>query len=298
MIKQSCAICGQKAPRKILYKQNFSINQINENIFSARRLPDGIHYQILKCLKCGLVFSSPILSEATLKKLYKESRVTYGGQIADLTKTYGSYLRELEKYGVGKEELLEIGCGDGFFLVEAKRQNYREVYGVEPSYEAIEKAPKEIRKNIKAGFFKNGLFPKNFFDVVCFFQTFDHISDPNKFLKNCWEILKPGGLILAFNHNAASFQAKVLGEKSPIIDIEHTYLYNPKTMRMIFEKNNFQVVKLAPSFNIYSLDYLLHLAPLPGIVRKFSLSVLDFLGVLKLKFKLRIGNMVLFAKKQ
>ena len=295
--KKLCAICGKRTQYKVLYKQNFKLKDINANIFSARRLPDGIHYRILKCLNCSLVFSSPMLSETILNRLYKESKVTYGKQIADLTKTYGIYLNELRKYGVIKGRLLEIGCGNGFFLTEAKKQGYREVYGVEPSREAIKTIPKEIRKNIKGDLFKKNLFPKNFFDVICFFQTFDHVSDPNKFLKNCLGILKPGGFVLAFNHNISSFQALTLGEKSPIIDIEHTYLYNQKTMRMIFEKNKFQVMSLKPSFNIYSLGYLVHLMPLPKLIKKYSLSISEKLGISKLKFKLRIGNMILFAKK-
>lgn len=296
--KQLCAICEKKSRYKVLYKRNFKLKEINKNIFSARRLPDGIHYRVLKCLNCGLVFSSPILSEAVLKKLYTESKVTYGKQIDDLTKTYSIYIKKLRNYGVKKGRFLEIGCGDGFLLKEAKKLGYKEVYGVEPSKEAIKMIPYEIRKNIKSELFEKGLFPKNFFDVICFFQTFDHVSDPNEFLENCLEILKPGGHILAFNHNTDSFQALILGEKSPIIDIEHTYLYNLETIRTIFEKNKFQVISIAPSFNIYSLGYLIRLIPLPMSLKKYSLSILEKIGILKLKFKLRIGNMVLIAKKR
>lgn len=298
MINQICAICGVKAPKKILYKQNFNLKDINENVFSARRLPDGIHYRILKCLSCGLLFSSPIFPETILNKLYKESKVTYQEQISDLAKTYGIYLKELEKYQVKKGRILEIGCGNGFLLIQAKKQGYRELYGVEPSKEAIAKTPREIRKNIKGGLFKKGLYQKNFFDVVCFFQTFDHISRPDEFLKNCFDVLKPGGLVLAFNHNASSLSALVLGEKSPIVDIEHTYLYNPETMPIIFKKNKFQVLCVGPSFNIYSLSYLIYLAPIPALIKNYLLWIMEKSGVSKLKFKARIGNMVLIAKKQ
>lgn len=296
--KKFCAICGKDAKHEILYKRNFKLKDINSNIFSARRLPDGIHYQILKCSNCGLVFSSPTFTEKVIDKLYKESKVTYGDQINDLVKTYSLYIKKLNKYKAKKQKFLEIGCGNGFLLKEAKKLGFKQVYGVEPSKEAIKIASYQIRKNIKNGLFRQNMFPQNFFDVVCFFQTFDHIPDPNKFLKDCYEILKPGGLILAFNHNAGSLQALILGEKSPIIDIEHTYLYNLKTMRTIFEKNKFQILSLTPSFNIYSINYLIHLMPLPKIIKKYLLLILEKTGVFKYKFNLRIGNMVLIAKKE
>lgn len=297
MKKTECAICQKRIPVKLLYRQNFKLKDIDESIFSARRLPDGIHYRIVKCRKCGLVFSNPILPETVLSRLYRESKFTYGEQITDLSKTYGYYLKELEKYGVVRGRLLEIGCGNGFFLSEAKNRGYREVYGVEPSLEAIRRASTEIRKRIKRGLFNKGLFPEKYFDVICFFQTFDHVPDPNRFLKACYKMLRPGGYILALNHNASSFQALILGEKSPIIDIEHTYLYDLRTMRIIFEKNNFQTIFLKPAVNINSLSYLVYLMPFPKVVKKYALSVLKKLRIANLKFRIRIGNLIIIVKK-
>lgn len=297
MVKTQCAICQKITPVKILYKQNFSLRDINENIFSARRLPDGLRYRIVKCRKCGLVFSDPVLPGAVLGKLYRESKFTYGEQVPDLTKTYGFYLKELEKFGVVKDRLLEIGCGSGFLLSEAKKQGYKEVFGVEPSKDAIKKAPRQIRKNIRESIFKWNLFLKDYFNVICFFQTFDHVSDPNKLLSACYKMLKPGGYILALNHNISSFQALILGEKSPIIDIEHAYLYDIRTMRIIFEKNNFEIIFLKPAVNINSLSYLVYLMPLPEVVKKYTLSILKKLRIANLKFRIRIGNLIIIARK-
>ena len=57
----NCAIC-QNSNYKILYKPNFDIKKVDYNIFSARRLPDKIHYRIVKCKKCGLIYSNPIFA--------------------------------------------------------------------------------------------------------------------------------------------------------------------------------------------------------------------------------------------
>ena len=285
MKTQFCPICGPKAGKKPLYPQNFSTTQINARVFSARRRPDRLHYRIVKCSGCGLVFSDPILDEAKIDQLYQRSLFTYADRAKDLTKTYGYYLRQLENYGVKKNRLLEIGCGNGFMLTEAKRQGYREVLGVEPSRDAANRTAPAIRRGIKLGVFSRKLFPKNYFDVICFFQTLDHIVNPNQFIKDCHTVLRPGGLVLAINHNVDSLPAKLLQEKSPIIDVEHTYLYSPTTMRLIFTKNKFAVLRLGSSFNIYPLEYIFYLLSLPNYF------------AWKIKLKLKLGNLFLIAQK-
>lgn len=271
MITQFCPLCGPRAGKKELYPQNFKISQINPQIFSARRRPDRLHYRIVQCSRCGLVYSDPIMEPTKISHLYNQSFFTYQNRVKDLTLTYGYYLKQLGKYGVKKAKLLEIGCGNGFFLQEAKTQGYQSVWGVEPSQDAINQVPKNLQKFIKHSIFKPSLFPKNSFNVICFFQTFDHISDPNQFLNTCYGYLKPGGLILAINHNVEALQAKILKSFSPIIDIEHTYLYSLKTMPLIFQANRFQILKSGPSFNYFPF--------------------------VNSKIKLWLGNLILIAQK-
>ena len=54
-----------------------------------------------------------------------------------------------------------------------------------------------------------------------------------------------------------------MGERSPIIDVEHTYLYSPATMSAIFRRNSFDVLEVGRVWNDYSLRYLARLAPIP-----------------------------------
>ena len=119
---------------------------------------------------------------------------------------------------------------------------------------------------------KPGLFNKEFFDFIFFFQTFDHIPKPDEFLTECHQLLKTNGHILAFNHNVDSFLAKLLGEKSPIIDIEHTFLYSFKTIKKIFEKNKFTVNKVYSPKNTLSIKHLFWLLPIPKNIKLFVLN--------------------------
>ena len=133
-----CAICGTPGNTATVYESNFQAENLTPEVFSARRPPDRLHYRIVRCRTCGLLRSDPMLSAEAIEPLYQESRFTYGGETANLQYTYGAYLRGLERHGleqrcVRKGALLEIGCGNGFFLEEAVRQGYGSVAGVEPS---------------------------------------------------------------------------------------------------------------------------------------------------------------------
>lgn len=296
MIYQKCALC-QKSNYRILYKKNFHSRHLNEKIFSARRLPDRIHFQIVKCKKCGLAYSNPIIEYSKLEKLYKKSFIDYDEHIENLKQTYGTYIRALAKYRIKKNSFLEIGCGNGFMLEEAKRQGFKKVYGVEPGKKSVEKAPVSIRKNIKVSILKKGIFKEDFFDVICCFQTFDHVPNPNEFLKECHRILKKGGLILFLHHDVESFSARVLKERSPIIDIEHTYLYSKQTMSQMLKKHNFEVLEVKSASNIHNLGYWLRLFPLPNLFKLFSLRLLKFFQLDQIKIKINPGNIVAVGRK-
>src|SRR5450432_3089909 len=140
-----CAICETEGNATELYSPNFALDAFNPEIFSARRLPDRVHYRMVKCNKCGLVRSDPVADPQTLAQLYARSTFDYGEEVEGLKRTYGRYLAKLENFGVKKNALLEIGCGNGFFLEEALRQGYQTVRGVEPSSEAVSKADDRVR---------------------------------------------------------------------------------------------------------------------------------------------------------
>ena len=292
-----CAICGTEGNARELYPANFDDEAFNAGVFSARRLPDMVHYRVVQCAQCGLVRSDPVIDQETLKKLYLQSALTYAHDIPNLRCTYGNYLRKLEKYKTQKECFLEIGCGNGFLLEEALSQGYKKVLGIEPSQSAVKLANPMVKDFIHNDIMRPGLLSQKV-DTIGMFQLFDHIPNPNEFLATCSEALMPGGLILCFNHNIKAVSARVLGEKSPIIDIEHTFLYSPETIRILFQKNGFKVWDVGSAWNYVNLVNIVRLFPLTRNLKIKFLGLFEHWPKLgQISMSLPLGNLYLIAQK-
>ena len=145
---------------------------------------------------------------------------------------------------------------------------YKVVRGIEPSIDAIANAEKSVKNHIVNSILEADTFNKLKFDLICAFQVFDHIPDPNNFLAICNKLLKPKGILLLMNHDVKSASAKVLGERSPIFDIEHTYLYDQDTIKMILIKNGFGIKKVYSPKALMSLRYIARLLPFPKKIKE------------------------------
>jgi SAM-dependent methyltransferase len=158
-------------------------------------------------------------------------------------------------------------------------------------------ASPRVRSVIRNEMFEPDSFGSDRFDVICFFQTIEHVSDPNQLLNGCHRLLRDRGLVLCIAHNVEAFPARALGERSPIIDVQHTHLFGKTTLRRIFEKNGFDVIDVFDVQNLFSLKYLLHMAPLPTSLKPRLGNLLRTSGIGDWRIRLSVGNIGIAALK-
>lgn len=296
----SCIICGTREHSSILYPANVTDADLNPEVFSARRLPDRIHETVMRCGTCGLVYADTLLDHAKLEALYKKSEYTYDEEEPYIRKVYGRYLRRLLPRLAGRPRPLsyvDLGCGNGFMLREARDAGFGEVYGVEPSRHAVEKADPSVKDGMLCGMFSPEIMAGRRVDALSCFQVLDHIPDPVRFVHDCFEVLKPGGCALFINHNIASWTARLLGERCPMIDIEHTYLHTPGTMRELFSRAGFAGIEVFSVRNDYPLYYWMHLVPGPRRLKQAVIRFLKTSGIGRMVIPLYPGNLGLIAVK-
>ena len=297
LIHTRCPIDGTDDADIEVYRANFDPNDVTTDTFSARRRPDRIHYRMVRNTRTGCLRADPVLDADTVRRLYEGSSVTQP-QVADMAaEAYRHYLDRALPLLPDRRGALEIGCGHGPFLKHLRSLGFERVAGVELSADAVAQADEDVHALIIQNELAADSFPPETFSLVCGFQVLDHLLDPNACLDACYHVLAPGGVMYWICHNVGAPLAKLLGERNPMIDIEHVVLYEPDTLRALFERNGFMVQDVFPVRNTYALAYWLHLAPIPRVVKR---PVEWFLGLTPLarwRLGFGFGNMGIVARK-
>lgn len=91
--------------------------------------------------------------------------------------------------------VLDIGCHSGLFTEKIiLKTNSLEVYGIDISKNAIEKAKQRIKKGkFITGDAQNLPFKNNFFDAAFCLEMIEHVDNPEKVLQEMYRVLKKGG---------------------------------------------------------------------------------------------------------
>jgi len=213
---------------------------------------------VVRCQNCDLIYINPRLVNpekvywGDSGKYFEEAKLIFEGKMPHHRDK--NYLEDLKLiyYYKPSGNFLDIGTNMGFFLRNAKKWKDWNLYGVEPSPSLSEIARNHFGLNIKTAFLEDAGFESNFFDIVTMTDVFEHISSPNKMLKEINRILKPDGILFIKVPNGLfnlfKFRmAKIMNKlnKYDIFDsYEHLVHYSGDTLKKMLEKNGFDIVKI------------------------------------------------------
>ena len=79
--------------------------------------------------------------------------------------------------------------------------------------------------------------------------------------------------------------------RSPIVDVEHTVLFDQGTMRHLFEHCGLRVQRVFSVRNTYPLHYWAKMAPLPAPLKEGVRSVLERSRLGRVPVTLKAGNL-------
>ena len=197
----------------------------------------------------------------------------------------------------GRNAAVDVGAGSGPLLPWLCEKGFRTVIGIEPSRAAIDAAPLPIRSMLREGMFSKALLEDATPSLICSFMTLEHLSDPGEFVKSAYNLLEPNGMLAIVVHNWRSPINRLLGLRSPIIDVEHLQLFSQHSIRTLFNKVGFVSIDLKQISNTYQLRYWLRLTPLPICLKSRIIDAFEYIGLSDWQVSLCVGNMLVVGIK-
>jgi len=249
-------------------------------------------YHLVRCTVCDLVYAPLPPDDHELDALYQAAAFDSSPHADDAAVTYFNELQPIISRLYSKESFLEIGSGTGTLLDYLKNAGFKKLVGVEPSTAAILSAPEHRRHLILQGSFDEGAFRHESFDLICCFMTLEHVRDPSIISNAARRLLRPGGAFVFVTHDRRSIVNRLLGRKSPIIDIEHLQLFSKESARQLLLRSNFRDISIKIIKNRYEVSYWLRLSPLPSNVKRLIEKLFKRMGVSSIRLAINVGNIL------
>jgi SAM-dependent methyltransferase len=196
--------------------------------------------QMVRCPLCQFIFLNPRPTHDSLFHFYQKYLPDEESSIESWERMMKSVFYRaadlLEPYR-RDGRLLDVGTGFGFFLAEMKKRGW-DITGVEISKKAMDYARDVLGLKIHPGPLEKVSFPESHFDVVTGFYVIEHLLNPMAFLKECYRILKPGGvLLLRYPHTTPIKNLlHFFGIKNRLYDLPaHLSDFSPETIQRCLE---------------------------------------------------------------
>ena len=290
---RACPVCQTSAENSSLFQAEcIDESRISGHSFASRKEPEYMCHRLVRCNTCNLVYASNPPEQIELAHAYHVAEYDSSEEANDAAQAYIKAMQPTLAKLERKERVLEIGSGTGILLELLQGEGFTELVGVEPSTAAIAAAPMHRHAWLREGIFEESAFEPGYFDLVCCFMTMEHVRDPMTTALAAMRLLRPGGAFVTVTHDYNSLVNRVLGRRSPIIDIEHMQLFSKASITELFKRSGYAEISASPFINRYSLAYWLRLAPMPAVIKRLLKWLSTHTGMDRLKIGLNVGNTI------
>jgi 2-polyprenyl-3-methyl-5-hydroxy-6-metoxy-1,4-benzoquinol methylase len=175
-------------------------------------------------------------------------------------------LRGVRWDGTPGRRLLDVGCGRGLRLLAFRRRGF-EVHGMDFQAGDVEYLNKQFGIPAVCSDFERlpQCFPPASFDLITAFHVLEHVPNVSTAIGNCFQLLKPGGWLVAGcplldSMQARLFRARWLGvTEAP----RHLSLPSREGLKRVCIKAAFEAVTIQPD-SVLNCAGMIGLSLLPG----------------------------------
>lgn len=240
-----------------------------------------LEFKIVKCSRCGLVFTNPRFNTENLKihyskiinydnrprkndlshrfnllrrvdiltdyfnyKILKRSRIRKFIQFPNYLKIRRKWKSSpyVPKYK-SNGKILEIGCAYGGFLYQLKELGWN-VKGIELNEDAVKYAINKYKLDVE-NISIEGFETAEKFDVIYLVNVLEHVESPKNVLTKIVQFLKPNGLLIISLPDFSGLEVRIFKRYSHCLHLPfHLYHFTPKTLENYVKEVGLERVKL------------------------------------------------------
>jgi len=293
---RACPVCGSEDEDRVLSEARVDPERLGAFAFASRKAPELMHWRLLECAACDTVYASPAPSPDAVAAAYAAADFDTPVEAGFAAATYARELARLADGLPSRAGALDVGTGDGALLRELLRLGFSDVAGVEPSAAPIRAADPAVRPLIHEGVFSAEGRTRGSLSLVTCMQTIEHVPDPLALCRDAAALLRPGGLLVLVCHDRRAPVNRVLGERSPIFDVEHLQLLSRRSVRTLLQRAGLSDVGVRAIRNRYPLAYWTRLLPLPPRPKRALLARLERSRLGAVPVTVPVGNLIAWGR--
>lgn len=291
-VERVCPVCGTSDRSSLWAQARFDPARLDSMSFSSRKSPEHMHYRLLECARCDVLYASPVPTADDLMIAYRVADYVSAREAQLAAETYARVLTDIIPALPDRRGAIDIGAGEGAFVEQLLAAGFADVVGFEISTKAIAAANENVTRLIRAEPFDSTSLPPGPYSLVSCLQTIEHVPDPLDLCSSAATALQPGGALLIVCHNRRAISARLLKRRSPIFDVEHLQLFSPTGIRRLLSRAGFERVEVRNLINRYPLGYWLRLAPGTDRMKRAIRTALVRTALDDVLLSLPAGNLV------
>lgn len=182
-----CPVCGGK--------RTHALNKINMNVPPDYHLPDS--YDVVACEDCGFVYADTSASLEDYDWYYTHCNFYGDDSKDDNSRRYETVEEFLHRYVDSESKMLELGAGNGRFLLDLQKHGYVNIVGTDMSDESVNRL---LRAGIAAHTWNiyDSVSEEEAgkYDCIFLFGVTEHLLMPDEGIRNVAKMLKKAGIFM------------------------------------------------------------------------------------------------------
>jgi len=209
-------------------------------------------FSLYCCCNCQFVFTQDVPKGKDKWRYYEASDyVSHSDAKKGLVNHIYHHVRRimlrrktrLATKGKKRGNLLDVGCGTGYFAASVKQKGW-DVVGIEPSIAAAETAHKKFNIEVIPPE-KLTDISHHQFDIITLWHVLEHLEDLNDAMALFFKLLRENGRLLIAFPNKNSYDAIKYRAYWAAYDVpRHIWHFSPDTFRLFAQKHDYTIVSI------------------------------------------------------